>query len=178
MSRTISVRCSSQGMEQAADWLDDYAKRILPKNVVALVSQMTRQGESWAINNLGHIDTGNTLSTIHGYRNGDRGVIVANGAAIWIEFGTGVARNFGTAPHPKAAELGIKPWGTYGEGHGASFNGWYYPDPNGTHQYTDENGVTQAYSHTLGIPANHFMYNTAQELRRSCPEMAREVFSK
>lgn len=160
-------------MLQAADWLDNYAHRTIPKNVVALISQMTRQGESWAINLVGHIDTGETVSSIHGYRNGDKGVIVAGGAAIWLEFGTGVVYNGEGYNHPKAQELGIYAHGTFGKGHGASFNGWYYPDPNGTHIFNGE-----PYSHTLGIPANRFMYNTAQMLIKNYPEMAKEIFSK
>ena len=172
--RTIQVRCSSAGMEEAAKWLDNYAHRILPKNVVALISQMTRTGEVWALTLMGHIDTGTTLSTIHGYRNGDRGVIVANGAAIWIEFGTGVVANEGVEPHPKAGQIpGIVPIGTFGKGYGSSRNGWYYPDPNGKYVH---NG--QRFSHTYGIPANRFMYRTAEMLKQQCPEMAKEIFSK
>lgn len=171
--RTIKVPCSSAGMLEAADWLDNYAKRILPMNVVDLISRMTRTGETWAMTMMNHIDTGATLSTIHGYRSGNKGVIVAGGAAIWIEFGTGVFAE-GQNNHPLLGKVpGIVPHGTYGEGHGASPNGWYYPDPNGTHVY---NG--QTYSHTMGIPANRFMYRTAEMLRREYPEMAKEIFSK
>lgn len=168
MSKVITVPLSEEGLNRAADWLEDYAKRILPKNARALVSRMVGQGEQWAINEMGHIDTGNTVASIIGYRNGDKGVIVAGGASVWIEFGTGVVANSGSEPHPKATELGMSPWGTYGKGHGASFNGWWYEDPEGS-------GI---YHHTMGIPANHFMYNTAQTLRRECPDWAKEIFSK
>lgn len=173
MPKVIQVQLYQQSLEKAAQWLEDYAKNALPKYCKDLISLMCKRGEDFAVNSVGHIDTGNTLTTIAGYRRGDKGVIIAGGAAIWIEFGTGVARNFGSAPHPKAAELGMSPWGTFGKGHGASFNGWYYPDETGPYEYEGKR-----YSHTLGIPANHFMYNTAQELKRACPEMAREVFGK
>lgn len=173
MSKVLSVPLSAEGLNKAADWLEDYAKRTLPKNAVALVSRMTGQGEQWAINFMGHIDTGETLASIVGIRNGNKGVIVAGGNAIWIEFGTGVVNNGFGYNHPKAEELGMSAHGEYGLGHGSSFNGWYYPDPNGTHIF---NG--QTYSHTMGIPANRFMYNTAQMLRRDFPDMAKEIFSK
>lgn len=164
MAKSITVPLSKSGIDKAATWLEDYARRTLPKNCVDLISRMCRTGEVWAMTLMNHIDTGNTLSTIRGYRNGNKGVIVANGAAIWIEFGTGVVANKGSKPHPKAAELGMSPWGTYGKGHGASFNGWWYKGDDGE------------YHHTMGMPANRFMYNTAQMLRRECPAMAKEVF--
>lgn len=166
MPKVLNVPLSTAGLNKAAEWLEDYAKSALPKNCTDLISMMIGEGEHWAINELGHIDTGSTLSTIMGYREGDSGVILANGAAIWIEFGTGVVANAGSTPHPKAAELGMSPWGTYGKGHGASFNGWWYKGDDGE------------YHHTMGIPANHFMYNTAQMLRRECGRMAQEIFSK
>lgn len=173
MSKVLYVPLSVEGLNQAADWLTNYANRTLPKNCVDLISRMTRTGETWAMTLLDHIDTGETLSTIHGYRNGDKGVIVANGAAIWIEFGTGVVANQGNEPHPKAAELPISPWGTYtwygnisGLPHGGDPNGWWYKGDDGE------------YHHTYGIPSNRFMYRTAQMLRRECPQMAKEVFDK
>lgn len=177
--RTIKVPFSQDGLNKAADWLEDYAKRTLPKNIAALIGQMTRQGESWAINLMGHIDTGETLSSIHGIRNGNKGVIVAGGNAVWIEFGTGVYAP-GQTDHPLLGQVeGIVPHGTYGKGHGASPNGWWYPDPEGTLELEDEEtGEKKRYSHTMGIPANMFMYNTAQMLKREFPQMAKEIFSK
>lgn len=165
MAKSISVPLSLQGLERAALWLEDYAND-LPRRCENIIANMLQAGESYAINGLGHIDTGDTLSTIMGYRNGNKGVIVANGAAIWIEFGTGVVKNGWGYNHPKAQELGMSAHGTYGEGHGASFNGWWYKGDDGE------------YHHTMGIPANRFMYNTAQMLRKDYPALAKEVFDK
>lgn len=173
MSKVLQVNCSVEGLKKAASWLENYAKKTLPKNAIALANRMVGQGEQWAVNFMGHIDTGETLSSIVGIRNGNKGVIVASGNAIWIEFGTGVALNGEGYNHPKAAELGMSAHGTYGKGHGSSFNGWFYPDPEGQHIYEGER-----YSHTMGIPASRFMYNTAQLLRKDYPEMAKEIFSK
>ena len=171
MSKVLRVPFSQEGFELAASWLETYATRTLPKNCVDLISQMTRTGETWAMTLMNHIDTGETLASIHGYRNGDKGVIVAGGNAIWIEFGTGTRYNGEGFNHPKAQELNMSPHGTYtwygnlsGLPHGADPNGWWYKGDDGQ------------YHHTYGIPANRFMYNTAQMLRRECPTMAREVF--
>jgi hypothetical protein len=58
----------------------------------------------------------------------------------------------------------IKGIGTYGKGHGADPNGWYYPDEAGE------------WHHTYGIPATMFMWRSAQTTRAKIPEMARRFF--
>lgn len=165
MSRILEVELSQAGLEKAARWLENYAKGHIPKSANELVGKMCQEGEAFAIMEETHIDTGETVSTIHGYRNGNKGVIVAGGSAIWIEFGTGVARNTGTG-HPRAGELGMSPWGTYGQGKGASPNGWWYKGDDGK------------YHHTYGMPMTPFMYNTAQMMRKDAPKWAKEIFSK
>lgn len=175
MAKVLRIPLSLEGLEKAAEWLEEYASKQLPKYCRDLISQMCKQGESWAVNLLGHIDTGETLSTIVGYRKGNKGVIVAGGNAVWIEFGTGVIANEGNAPHPKAAEFNMSPWGTYvwseqksvpPRPHGGDPDGWYYKGDDGR------------YHRTYGIPSNRFMYNTAQILRKAYPAMAKEIFDK
>ena len=163
MSKVLKTDLSSQGLEQIADFLEDYATTVLPKNCDLLIDEMCKKGEDWAINGLGHIDTGETLTTIMGYREGNTGLIVANGAAIWIEFGTGVTYNGAGYNYPKAVD-GIVGHGEFGEGNGANIHGWFYIGNDG-----------EAH-HTYGIPANHFMYNTAQALKSEYWRIAREVF--
>ena len=172
MSKRITVPATPEGLQQAADWLEAYKKQML-KKVESLVDRMVGQGEQWAINGVGHIATGETLSSIHGYRNGNKGVIVAGGNAIWIEFGTGVARNSGTddVHTGEGAQAIIRPWGGYDKGHGASLNGWWYPDENGTLEIEG-----QMYSHTMGIAMTPFMQNTANTLKQEYPRMAKEIF--
>lgn len=166
MSKSISITVDTKDLAKAGDWLENYAKKTLPRKVVELVSHMVRTGEKWAMPLMDHIDTGEPLYSIVGYRNGNKGVIVAGGAAVWIEFGTGVVANAGNTPHPKADELGMSAWGTYGQGKGANLDGWWY---------LDESGELH---HTMGITGNKFMWNTAQMLKRECPQMAKEIFSK
>lgn len=161
--RSISVSCSLKGFARAVDWLEDYAKSLKDKSK-EIISEMLQDGEFYAANFLGHIDTGMTLSTIAGYRQGDSGLLVVSGAAIWLEFGTGVVANRGQAEHPKKAELRLYPWGAYGEGHGSDPNGWYYMGDDGK------------VHHTFGIPANHFFYNTAQQLRKEYARIAKRAF--
>lgn len=165
MSKRLEVDINN--IDKAADWLEDYAKNKLKAYCEALITRMLREGEVTARILLTHIDTGNTMSSIMGYRDGNKGMILVGGNAIWIEFGTGVVANNGAAyPNPAAQNLGMNAIGTYGEGHGSDPNGWYYKDENGEWQ------------HTFGIPANMFMYNTAQMLRRNYAQMAKEIFSK
>lgn len=139
-------------------------QRDIDRKVKALIDAMIQYGEDYAINAVGHVRTGETLTSVKGYRKGTVGVIVAGGNAIWLEFGTGVKHNgpAGGSPHPKGKELGMT-IGGYGDGHGADPGGWWY---------YDETGL----KHTYGIEANMFMYKTAQELQRVFPELAREVF--
>ena len=154
-----------KSVDKAIKELNAYRQEF-DRKVLALIDKMVEHGEDYAVNTLAHIDTGETLSSIMGYRNGNKGVIVAGGNAIWIEFGTGVKNNgsAGSSPHPKGGELGMN-IGTYGQGKGANPNGWWY--------YKDGE-----IKHTYGIKANMFMYKTSLELQRVCPELAKEVFAK
>ena len=163
--RTIIVDLNKEdSIKSAIKELRQY-KNDIKRKTLKLIDSMLKIGEEYAINSVAHIDTGETLSSIRGYRNGNKGVIVAGGNAIWIEFGTGVRNNgsAGTSPHPKGEELGMT-IGTYEKGHGANPNGWWY---------YDEGEI----KHTYGIKANMFMYKTALELKQVCPELAKEVFS-
>lgn len=164
MTKVIVDLNADNGIKNAIKELRQYRNSIKSKTL-KLIDRMLSVGEEYAINSVAHIDTGETLSSIMGYRNGTKGVIVAGGNAIWIEFGTGVKNNgsAGTSPHPKGGELGMT-IGTYGLGHGADPNGWWYYDDG-------------EIKHTYGIKANMFMYKTALELQRVCPELAKEVFS-
>ena len=165
MSKHLEVTLDE--IDKAADWLKDYAEHKLKAYCEELITRMLREGEMTARILLTHVDTGNTLSTIMGYRDGNKGMILVGGNAIWIEFGTGIVANNGAAyPNPAAENLGMDAIGTYGEGHGSDPNGWYYPGDDGK------------WHHTFGIPANMFMYNTAQMLRREYAKMAKEIFSK
>jgi hypothetical protein len=161
----ITIQLSEESIKAAIKELDKY-KRDINKKVQRLIELMVQHGEDYAINEVGHVDTGETLSSIHGYRDGNKGVVVAGGNAIWLEFGTGIRHNgpAGGSQHPKGSELGMT-IGEYGKGQGANPGGWWYYDGDKVR-------------HTYGIEANLFMWKTARELERVAPEMAKEVFAK
>lgn len=172
--KRITVPFTEEGLKEAADWLLAYKEKML-KNIDTLLAKMLNEGEQYALNELGHVDTGETLSTIAAYREGNHGILLVGGNAIWIEFGTGVFFNGEGYPHPKAQELGMNAIGTYiapyplnksGEPHGDNPNGWWYEDPPGSGEY----------KHTQGIEANMFFYRTGQMLRDKYAEWAKEIF--
>lgn len=165
MSKVIKISLTEASINKAISELKTYEKWVQDK-VLELIDKLVATGEDYAINEVGHVDTGETLASIKGYRRGNRGVIVAGGNAIWLEFGTGVTYNgaVGDSPHPKGKELGMT-IGTYGAGHGADPQGWWY-----------QKDGNSRWVHTYGIEANLFMYRTAQELKRLAPKLAMEVF--
>ena len=165
----IEMSLNASSIDKAIRKLRRYETQI-ERNVQQLLDRMVADGEDYAVNQLGHVDTGETLASIIGYRDGNTGFIVAGGAAVWIEFGTGVYRNQGGQPHPMASALGMSEWGTYGSGHGNNPDGqyWYYPD----------DSAPGGFSRTRGIEMNPFLYDTAQALRNQVYARAREVFRR
>lgn len=169
--REIIVDAAS--LPKAADYLRKYADKLDGKSE-KILSAMLDAGVEEAANNLGHFDTGQTLSSIHAEKQGrEGGVRVAGNYGIWLEFGTGTTNN--TAPHPKAAELGMSAHGTYiwpfQEGspqrpHGADKGGWWYKGDDGN------------YHHTYGIKATYFFTNAAKFLRRQYARIAKGAFLK
>lgn len=167
MTKHLTVSYTTEGLEKAAAWLDEY-KKDLKQKVEHLISRMVGEGKAFAISNVNHIDTGLTISSVVGIRNGNKGIILAGGNAIWIEFGTGVVLNGADDVHDRAS-LGMSEWGTFaqdgsGVSQGANANGWYYHDETGTLR------------HTLGMPMNPFFYNTAKMLRDKYGDYAKEIF--
>lgn len=158
----IDIDLTARSIESAIKKLRDY-ENILNWKLDELISRMCGDGVDYAINQVGHVDTGETLNSIQWYSNGvDHGVIVAGGAAIWIEFGTGVYRNPDGAPHPKRSELGMSGIGEFGTK--GQQNSWAYLGDDGQIHKTH------------GIKSNQFMYKTALMLQEKFPELAREVF--
>lgn len=168
MTKTITIQLNDKSISKAIKQLEAYKKRIKLK-LMELIDVMCMDGEDYACEYLTHIDTGETLGSIMGYREGNRGIIEAGGNAIWIEFGTGTLHNGGktTDPfHENRRELGISDWGTYGKGQG---NGDEYP--NGWFYYKDG-----AWHRTEGITEEPFMANTAERLREEFKKTAQKVF--
>jgi len=171
MAKVISMTLDPTDISEAVKEIRKYEKWVSEK-ALDLIEAMCREGESFAINEVGHIKTGATVGSIRGYRKGNEGFIVASGdinedgvcTAVWIEFGTGVYHNGGGYPHEKAQELGMSAIGTYGEGKGSNPDGWWYKGKDGKAH------------HTRGIKAQMFMWNTLKYLKEYAPEIASEVF--
>lgn len=165
MRKKIPLVLSEKGVDLALKQVRDYRKWLKDKTE-ELVRIMCEAGKGHAIIAVTHIDTGATMNSIQGYATGNKGVIVAGGNAIWIEFGTGITKNgpAGGSPHPEGDNLGML-IGEYGDGHGADEDGWWY--------WNEDRG---RFEHTYGIQANAFLYNTAQILKQQAPEYAKGVF--
>lgn len=164
----INIGLSVKELDETIAKVNEY-KDSLTKKALDLVDSMVRTGEEYALYYLSsHIYTGETIAETYGYRKGNSGFIVSGGAAVWLEFGTGVVANNvapGTFVHPMpGVYFGINGIGTYGKGHGSDPDGWWYYDAEGKKH------------HTYGIPATMYMWNTAQQLKRDYPEMARRLF--
>lgn len=157
----IECTLSSGSLADAAKQLMKYADSLQSKSE-RLVKDLGEAGVSYANMYLEHDDTGETRSSIQFEQKVNTGVISVGGAAVWIEFGTGVIRNSGSK-HQKADELGMSDWGTYGDGNGANEHGWWYPAEGG-------------HKHTFGIRMNPFMYLASQDIRRELLDIAKEAF--
>lgn len=160
--------------------------KAIENNLKRLLDEMGNQGLDSAVNGLGHIDTGETLASIKLLKTApNRREIHAGGNAVWLEFGTGVARNH--APHPEPADgTPIAPHGTYGKGKGANPNGWWYETDsltfsqmkNGDYSLSgDSVSNVKMYAHTRGIAATMFMFKAYKMLCNTLHDTARKVFS-
>lgn len=186
MTKTIRINLfDPRSLDRARHKILEYRRWVLD-TLNELMDVLAEFGEIEAINRVAHIDTGETLDSIHGYThfataNKKEAIIVAGGAAVWIEFGTGIIAN-PVDLHPNRPP-GIVGIGEYGHGQGGDTDrGWYYPTdrpelalarPNGQ-PVRMRSGMYLAY--TRGMPQNLFMWNTAMEIARQAPAIAKEVF--
>lgn len=157
----IECTLSARSISSAAKQLRKYAESLQTKSE-RLVKSLGEAGVEYANMYLEHDDTGETRNSIQFSQNVNTGVISVGGAAVWIEFGTGVIANAGNMPHPKKDEVGAVGWGEYG--HGLGKGRWWFINRKGEKKWTN------------GIPMNPFMYQASQDMRRELLEMAKEVF--
>ena len=157
----IDMTLDSGSISDAAKKLREYAASLESKSK-RLVESLGKAGVDYANMYLEHDDTGETRQSIQYTQDGLSGVVSVGGAAVWIEFGTGVLANAGNEPHPKRDEAGMVAWGEYGQGQGKGE--WYF--------YSHYFGWTK----TKGIPLNPFMYQAAHDMRRDIESKAKEAF--
>ena len=169
---TIEFDLSARGINKAIKQLEAYKKR-LQKKLEELLDAMAEKGEQYANlyytnagNGFDYVDSYETVESIMGYREGNKAIISVGGAAVWIEFGTGVTYNTGGDQyHTNRYELGMNNWGHYEMGQGRYAEGWWYWKNN-------------RWNHTYGLPENPFMALTATRLKAEFRENAQKVFSK
>ena len=159
---------SVESIDRAIAELDEYIESLDAKTN-ELTRRLTDMGVLRAMD-LVTVYSGEALNSIHGYiEDSGKGIIVADGHCIYIEFGTGV-KGEGN-PHPSQEWLSFMNW-IYGSG-GTIFTtksgktGWYYP----------VNEERTEWRFTQGIESNPFMYNTVQYLKEELNNVAKEVFT-
>lgn len=159
-----------KSIDNAIRMVEQFSKETLDK-IDALIHAMVVEGETIALA-LCHAESGETQmsiiqeSKVEGARLGAVGYIIAGGAAIWLEFGTGVAKNENAGvSYPGVKPPNIVEHGHYEKGKGLSGDLWAY--------YDDKQGKVRV---TRGIAATAFMWHSATYLRNHFPEIARKVW--
>lgn len=169
--KTINVRLDPKSIENAIKELQAYKKEIESKAKL-LVQRLTDYGADIArikIVDLGAVYSGELLSGVDGYFSPllNAGYVkVSSDHVAFVEFGTGVVGQ--QSPHTNGEYLSKASWG-YATGQKIFTTkdgkvGWIYPTDDGGFRFTE------------GMKSRPFIYQTALELQREFPRIAKEVF--
>ena len=158
----------------------EHIKSELPFVVANLMKEVAQYGQERALMYLNHYDTGATYASVDYEYTPTSATVRAGGAAIWIEFGTGVTK----AGYPFNTPPGIVAHGGYGQGKGANPNGWYFAtdDPSLAvfdkegHYWMTADGMFIA--HTMGMDANPFMTEALFDMMKFLEERGAKVVLK
>ena len=168
---TIDVELNVKSLDAAIQAIEKYKTDLL-HNTGEYVDLLAKDIDNEARKELErHVWSGETLASLHTERGKDseftrKATVTVGGAAVWLEFGTGVVANNcgqGDYVHP-LGELFVDGIGTYGKGHGADPKGWYWED-----EFGDSH-------HTYGIPATMFLYKAHAHAYQNRLSIARRVF--
>ena len=171
--KTIIVDLNAEGgIKNAIKDLRKY-KKTVENNARLLVKRLTDEGANIVrikIVNMGAYYSGELLSGVDGYYSPSLNagfVKVTSDHVAFVEFGTGVVGQ--NNPHKNGEYLSKVSW-EYASGKTIFTTkdgrvGWYFPLEDGTWRFTE------------GMPSRPFMYETALELQREFPRIAKEVFS-
>lgn len=173
MSKTIQVQLDPKSVADAITEIQEYQKEVESKSKL-LVQRLTDLGAKIArvkIVEMGAYYSGELLSGVGGYFSPilNAGFVrVTNDHAAFVEFGTGVIGR--AKPHKNGEYLAKAAWG-YATGPKIFTTqdgrvGWIYPTDDGGFRFTE------------GMESRPFMYQTALDLQREFPRMAKEVFGK
>lgn len=170
--KTIMVTLDPTSIENAIKEINEYRKEVERKTKM-LVQRLTDLGASIArikIADMGAVYSGELLSGVGGYFSPilNAGFVkVTSDHVAFVEFGTGVVGQ--QSPHTNGEYLAKAAW-AYGSGSKIFTTkngkvGWIYPTDDGEFRFTE------------GMRSRPFMYQTALELQKEFPRMAREVFA-
>lgn len=168
---TINVELTDDSLNAAIRIVEQYKANLL-QNLGEYVDRLAKDVDTEARRELvKHVWSGETLASLHTERGKDseytrKATVTVGGAAVWLEFGTGVVANAcgqGDYVHP-LGELFVDGIGTYGKGHGADPKGWFWYD-----EFDEPH-------HTYGIPATMFMYKAGVHAYQNRLQIARRVF--
>ncbi len=171
--KTINVTLDPKSIDKAIKELKRYQKDI-EKKTKRLVIKLTDYGAKVVrvkIVSMGAVYSGELLSGVDGYYSPllNAGFVrVTNDHVAFVEFGTGVVGQ--KSPHKNGEYLSKAAW-QYAVGPKIITTkdgrvGWIYPTKDGGFRFTE------------GMKARPFMYETALQIQREFPQMAKEVFSK
>lgn len=171
--KTIYVKLDPISIKDAIKELKKY-KKNLEKKTRVLVQKLTDLGAEVVrvkIVSMGAYYSGELLSGVDGYYSPTLNagfVKVTNDHVAFVEFGTGVVGQ--QNPHKNGEYLAKAAWG-YATGPKIFTTkdgrvGWIYPTDDGGYRFTE------------GMKSRPFMYETALELQRKFPQIAKEVFGR
>jgi hypothetical protein len=170
--KTIEINLNdSNSLRNAIVRLERYKKSV-QKKAGLLVQKLTDYGAEIArvkIVNMGAYYSGELYSGVGGYFSPSLNagfVRVSSDHVAFVEFGTGVVGQ--NNPHKNGEYLSKAAW-NYASGAKIFTTqdgrvGWIYPTDDGEFRFTE------------GMESRPFMYETALELQREFPRMAKEVF--
>lgn len=170
--KTINVKLDPQSVATAITELQEYQKEVENKTRL-LAQRLTDMGAEIArikIVGMGAYYSGDLLSGVEGYYSPTLNVgfvRVTSDHVAFVEFGTGVVGQ--ASPHKNGEYLSKAAW-QYATGAKIFTTkdgkvGWIYPTDDGGFKFTE------------GMASRPFMYETALELQRAFPQIAKEVFS-
>lgn len=177
MKKTIRVQLSVESIEDAMQQLTEYRNSLTAKaaKIADRLSDIGFDVSSGIL--LGHIYTGETISSLNVTQVGPSKWIISAGstALLFLEFGAGLVGH----GHPKPGIYGPGTWsfGPGGKGHAFDPNGWWFQtdDPQLAIRQTKGGRM---YGHSHGNPPYMPMYQASVEMRRKIEQVAREVFSE
>lgn len=162
MNRSLKLGVSVADVEKMISAVQEQRKWLESRTAVFLqrLAQMGATNASLRFSRAIYSGVRDAKVTVKKIKNGY--LVKADGESVlFIEFGSGVTYGHG---HPEATEYGMGP-GTYpnGKGHWDDPKGWWIPK--------DKGG-----GHTFGNSPAMPMYETIKDLKRSLPQLVKEVF--